>query len=191
MDIEKKLKNVEDNCINLAQKDADELKKATEKERDEKIADFISKYKEELDMKLNKEMANLNKNYNHSIFTLKKEGQIKVENFKKSKIRELKNKILDKYNDYKNTEEYKYDLISRIKATMGKAGEGSRFEIMVVENDYNNYIEMLKNEFVNIDIKQLSNDYIGGCIIFNKDKKMLIDNTIRTVLEEELGKVVI
>jgi vacuolar-type H+-ATPase subunit E/Vma4 len=50
---------------------------------------------------------------------------------------------------------------------------------------------MLKNEFVNIDIKQLSNDYIGGCIIFNKDKKMLIDNTIRTVLEEELGKVVI
>jgi vacuolar-type H+-ATPase subunit E/Vma4 len=191
MDIEKKLKNVEDNCINLTQKDADELKKATEKERDEKIADFISKYKEELDMKLNKEMANLNKNYNHSIFTLKKEGQIKVENFKKSKIRELKNKILDKYNDYKNTEEYKYDLISRIKATMGKAGEGSRFEIMVVENDYNNYIEMLKNEFVNIDIKQLSNDYIGGCIIFNKDKKMLIDNTIRTVLEEELGKVVI
>jgi len=191
MDIEKKLKNVEDNCINLAQKDADELKKATEKEHDEKIADFISKYKEELDMKLNKEMANLNKNYNHSIFTLKKEGQIKVENFKKSKIRELKNKILDKYNDYKNTEEYKYDLISRIKATMGKAGEGSRFEIMVVENDYNNYIEMLKNEFVNIDIKQLSNDYIGGCIIFNKDKKMLIDNTIRTVLEEELGKVVI
>lgn len=191
MDIEKKLKNVEDNCINLAQKDADELKKATEKERDEKIADFISKYKEELDMKLNKEMANLNKNYNHSIFNLKKEGQIKVENFKKSKIRELKNKILDKYNDYKNTEEYKYDLISRIKATMGKAGEGSRFEIMVVENDYNNYIEMLKNEFVNIDIKQLSNDYIGGCIIFNKDKKMLIDNTIRTVLEEELGKVVI
>jgi vacuolar-type H+-ATPase subunit E/Vma4 len=191
MDLEKKLKNVEDNCINLAQKDADELKKATEKERDEKIADFISKYKEELDMKLNKEMANLNKNYNHSIFTLKKEGQIKVENFKKSKIRELKNKILDKYNDYKNTEEYKYDLISRIKATMGKAGEGSRFEIMVVENDYNNYIEMLKNEFVNIDIKQLSNDYIGGCIIFNKDKKMLIDNTIRTVLEEELGKVVI
>jgi vacuolar-type H+-ATPase subunit E/Vma4 len=191
MDIEKKLKNVEDNCINLAQKDADELKKATEKERDEKIADFISKYKEELDMKLNKEMANLNKNYNHSIFTLKKEGQIKLENFKKSKIRELKNKILDKYNDYKNTEEYKYDLISRIKATMGKAGEGSRFEIMVVENDYNNYIEMLKNEFVNIDIKQLSNDYIGGCIIFNKDKKMLIDNTIRTVLEEELGKVVI
>lgn len=191
MDIEKKLKNVEDNCINLAQKDADELKKATEKERDEKIADFISKYKEELEMKLNKEMANLNKNYNHSIFTLKKEGQIKVENFKKSKIRELKNKILDKYNDYKNTEEYKYDLISRIKATMGKAGEGSRFEIMVVENDYNNYIEMLKNEFVNIDIKQLSNDYIGGCIIFNKDKKMLIDNTIRTVLEEELGKVVI
>ena len=135
--------------------------------------------------------SNLNKNYNHSIFTLKKEGQIKVENFKKSKIRELKNKILDKYNDYKNTEEYKYDLISRIKATMGKAGEGSRFEIMVVENDYNNYIEMLKNEFVNIDIKQLSNDYIGGCIIFNKDKKMLIDNTIRTVLEEELGKVVI
>ncbi len=191
MDIEKKLKNVEDNCINLAQKDADELKKATEKERDEKIADFISKYKEELEMKLNKEMANLNKNYNHSIFTLKKEGQIKVENFKKSKIRELKNKILDKYNDYKNTEEYKYDLISRIKATMGKAGEGSRFEIMVVENDYNNYIEMLKNEFVNIEIKQLSNDYIGGCIIFNKDKKMLIDNTIRTVLEEELGKVVI
>ena len=191
MDIEKKLKNVEDNCINLAQKDADELKKATEKERDEKIADFISKYKEELEMKLNKEMANLNKNYNHSIFTLKKEGQIKVENFKKSKIRELKNKILDKYNDYKNTEEYKYDLISRIKATMGKAGEGNRFEIMVVENDYNNYIEMLKNEFVNIDIKQLSNDYIGGCIIFNKDKKMLIDNTIRTVLEEELGKVVI
>ena len=191
MDIEKKLKNVEDNCINLAQKDADELKKATEKERDEKIADFISKYKEELEMKLNKEMANLNKNYNHSIFTLKKEGQIKVENFKKSKIRELKNKILDKYNDYKNTEEYKYDLISRIKATMGKAGEGSRIEIMVVENDYNNYIEMLKNEFVNIDIKQLSNDYIGGCIIFNKDKKMLIDNTIRTVLEEELGKVVI
>ena len=191
MDIEKKLKNVEDNCINLAQKDADELKKATEKERAEKIADFISKYKEELEMKLNKEMANLNKNYNHSIFTLKKEGQIKVENFKKSKIRELKNKILDKYNDYKNTEEYKYDLISRIKATMGKAGEGSRFEIMVVENDYNNYIEMLKNEFVNIDIKQLSNDYIGGCIIFNKDKKMLIDNTIRTVLEEELGKVVI
>ena len=191
MDIEKKLKNVEDNCINLAQKDADELKKATEKERDEKIADFISKYKEELEMKLNKEMANLNKNYNHSIFTLKKEGQIKVENFKKSKIRELKNKILDKYNDYKNTEEYKYDLISRIKATMGKAGEGSRFEIMVVENDYNNYIEMLKNEFVNIDIKQLSNDYIGGCIIFNKDKKMLIDNTIRTVLEEELVKVVI
>ena len=72
MDIEKKLKNVEDNCINLAQKDADELKKATEKERDEKIADFISKYKEELEMKLNKEMANLNKNYNHSIFTLKK-----------------------------------------------------------------------------------------------------------------------
>ena len=191
MDIENKLKNVEDNCINLAQKDADELKKATEKERDEKIADFISKYKEELEMKLNKEMANLNKNYNHSIFTLKKEGQIKVENFKKSKIRELKNKILDKYNDYKNTEEYKYDLILRIKATMGKAGEGSRFEIMVVENDYNNYIEMLKNDFVNIDIKQLSNDYIGGCIIFNKDKKMLIDNTIRTVLEEELGKVVI
>ena len=191
MDIEKKLKNVEDNCINLAQKDADELKKATEKKKKKKIADFISKYKEELEMKLNKEMANLNKNYNHSIFTLKKEGQIKVENFKKSKIRELKNKILDKYNDYKNTEEYKYDLISRIKATMGKAGEGSRFEIMVVENDYNNYIEMLKNEFVNIDIKQLSNDYIGGCIIFNKDKKMLIDNTIRTVLEEELGKVVI
>ena len=50
MDIEKKLKNVEDNCINLAQKDADELKKATEKERDEKIADFISKYKEELEI---------------------------------------------------------------------------------------------------------------------------------------------
>jgi vacuolar-type H+-ATPase subunit E/Vma4 len=189
MDLEKKLKNVEDNCINLAKKDAEALRKTTEKERDEKIAEYIAKYKEELDAKLNKEIALLNKNYNHDVFNMKKEGKIKIENFKKNKLRDIKRKILDKFNDYKKTDEYKYSLISRIKATMEKAGEGTSFEIMIVENDYNNYIEMIKNEFSNIDIKQISDDFIGGCLIFNKDKKMLIDNTIKTVLEEELGKV--
>ena len=185
MDLDKKIKSIEENCMYLAEIDADNLRKETEKEKEEKINKFMTEYKEEADLRLIKEKAKVQKDYNHDLFILQKEGQIRFQRYKEKLIKEIENKVLDNINNYKNTEEYKIDLINLEK--VGK--DYSKTRIILTEDDYNRFFGDFSNIFNGIELGKISNEYIGGCIIFDGIKDLILDNTIKTNLDEKLKNV--
>ena len=190
MDIDKKIKSIEENCMVLAEIDAENIRKNIEQEKEEKINQFMEEYKAEVDLRLIKEKAKVQKDYNHDLFLIQKEGQIKLQRFKEKLIKDLENKVLENIYNYKNTEEYKNNLINIINNTLNKIGNDySKTRIILVEEDYNRFFEEFKNRFNNIEIGKVSNDYIGGCIIFDGIKDLILDNTIKTNLDEKLKKV--
>lgn len=113
------------------------------------------------------------------------ENKVKLLHKRKEIIDRVFEKAKEKIDEYTKTEEYKTNLLAKIKEHMDYLGEGE-YTIYLNYKDkdlYNLVQDTFKDANVMIEKKYI--DMLGGCKLLNNTSKIYLDDTIAKRLEEE------
>ena len=95
---------------------------------------------------------------------------------------ELKEEVKRKLQIFTEKEEYLQYLIKTINDSLSVVNNDNSSIIFVTNNDKQKYEEVLNRYNIKIDV--LDNDFIGGCKLKNDKLGVIIDNTLKTNLDE-------
>lgn len=186
IDIDDKIKKFQNNCIETATNEANTLKQSINTKINSKIEDELSSYRQEALKKYNRQVNKLEKNYNSKIFELNNNSNIAILNKRRELSDTLKLEIKLKILNFVNSDKYFDFLLDNIKKSileLGKQGE-SLVKIYLTQNDKNKYENKISSYF-NFDIDGINNDFIGGSICVGTTKNIYIDNTLKTLIDEQ------
>ena len=186
IDIDNKIKKFQNNCIETATREANSLKESIDNKINSKIEDEIASYREEAVRKYNRQISKLEKNYNSKIYELNNNSNISILNKRRELSDTLKLEVKLQILNFVNSDKYFEFLIDNIKSSIleiGKHGE-SLVKIYLTQNDKDKYENKISSYF-NFDIDSISNDFIGGSICVGVTKNISIDNTLKTLIEEQ------
>lgn len=113
------------------------------------------------------------------------ENKVKLLNSRNEIVEEVFAKSKTKLIEYTKTEQYKIDLIAKIKAHKEFMGEGD-YTIYLNYGD-KELFDFIKENFPEdkVFFENKNMDLIGGCRLLNEQSKMYIDDTLAKGLEEE------
>ena len=183
MDIDEKIKKFEQSCEKLAQIDAQKLNEKLNREIEEQIESDLDEYVKKQEVSYNKQCEKVVKEYNKSLFDYELECKKNIQNVKKIINRELKEEVERRIIDFSNKEEpYIQYLIRSIESALNVVENHNSSVIYVTKKDYERYRELLMKFGVKINC--LEDSYIGGCKIVNIDSGVIVDNTLKSNIEE-------
>lgn len=185
--IQEKIDIFRSNCYEMAVNDANELSASIEEKINKNIKDEIEVYEQEASIKCEKKTRKLEQKYNCQIFdeqNIARHAIIDAENAIKDDLRET---VTHRIKEFVDSEEYKDFLINNIKTSLRKLkiNEGNIIRIGVTINDFTKYKAEIEEKF-NAKVEEISNKNIGGSICVNEDKNISINNTLKTLIEENL-----
>jgi len=113
------------------------------------------------------------------------ENKVKLLYKRKEIIDRVFEKAKEKIEEYTKTEEYKTELLEKIKANMEYVGEGN-YTIYINYKDKHLY-NLVQDTFkeANVIIERKYIDMIGGCKLLNNTSKIYVDDSISKRLEKE------
>ena len=174
-----KLKKFKEICLDMSNKDKENLKEQLDKKDNKKIEKEIDIFNKKLEIKLDKEKIRLEKEFNKKIIDLQLESKKELLLEEEKEKNELFHDCIDKLTKYTYTDEY-INLLNKIfENSINFIGSKENLTICLTNNDVNrtNF-----NNYGNIEI--LDDKYIGGLIL--KNNHMIIDNTFLTSLKEKI-----
>ena len=186
MKLDKKLKEFEESCLNLASKETEQLKEEIKQEIEEQMKEELDEYTERKKWNFDKTVDKLEKDFIKEVFLYQNECKKEILQAKIEIDDDLKKSVQKKLENFIKTKNYKDFLLNLISNTISKIEGEEKLSIGITSNDYEKYkdiiIEKYKHEVVKID-----NDYIGGCTI--KTDKVYIDNTLLNSLDEKMLEI--
>ena len=189
IDVDRKISKIEKNCIEMAKQEVKMLEDENNAIINEKKANLVNNYKDELADKYLKDIDNLKKEYNKKIFNYEIQERKKINDLKDSLINKIKQNVENEIIEFVNSSEYKKFLSDSIKCTLDRVENYEECVVYVTENDYKKYGNKLVSKYKNVKLDKTSNNNIGGCIVFDVTNKVLIDNTIKNNIEEQITKI--
>lgn len=183
MNIEKRLKEIEESCFSMASDESSVLKQEIENEIEEQIKTELENYINRKEWNYNKTIEKLEKNYMKEIFKFQADCKKEILLAKKDVDIDLKKEVTTLIKNYTQTEEYKKFLFSNIAKAINCIDNKENVEIGLVSKD----IEKFKNELSEIykySIFEIDESNIGGCII--KTEFAIIDNSLKNNIEEKM-----
>lgn len=183
MNIEKRLKEFEESCLGMASNEASLLKQEIEQEIEEQIKSELEEYITKKEWNFNKTMEKLEKDYMKEIFKFQADCKKEILIAKKEIDIDLKKEVTNLIKNYTETEEYKNYLFRNISKAINCLENKDNTLIGLVSRDIEKYKDELSQKF-NIEITQIEDSYIGGCII--KTDSVIIDNSLKNNIEEKM-----
>lgn len=185
--IQEKIDTFRLNCYEMAVNDANQLSASIEEKIKQNIKDEVELYEKEANEKCEKKLRKLEQNYNCQIFeeqNAARHSVIEAENEIKD---DLKATVISKIKEFTNTQSYTNFLINNIKESLSKLKieEEDQIKIEITTNDMSKYKKEIEEKF-NAKVEEMSNKNIGGSICVNESKKISINNTLQTLIEENL-----
>lgn len=181
MNIDEKLKML----YKISVKEAEEKKESTLNEINKEFETQCSNYKkraeEKSEKKLKNEKFNIEQEVNKKITEVSIDTKKRLIEFRKELTKNIFENVLNKLNDYTNTEEYKEYLVNTIENAVNEFG--SEIDVYVVEND-KKYIDYIFDK-TKIKPKISEEDFIGGTKISIKNKNIIVNNTLKLKFDDE------
>ena len=182
MDLDNKIKKFEQSCERLAQIDAEKLNEKINTEIEEQINVELTEYVKKQEASYKKQCEKIVKDYNKALFEYEVECKKNVQNVKNIIKKELKEEVKRKLQIFTEKEEYLQYLIKTINDSLSVVNNDCFSIIFVTNNDKQKYEEVLNRYNIKIDV--LDNDFIGGCKLKNDKLGVIIDNTLKTNIDE-------
>lgn len=181
MNIDEKLKML----YKISVKEAEEKKESTLNEINKEFETQCSNYKkraeEKSEKKLKNEKFNIEQEVNKKITEVSIDTKKRLIEFRKELTKNIFENVLNKLNDYTNTEEYKEYLVNTIENAVNEFG--SEIDVYVVKND-KKYIDYIFDK-TKIKPKISEEDFIGGTKISIKNKNIIVNNTLKLKFDDE------
>ena len=162
--------------------DAEKLNEKINTEIEEQINVELTEYVKKQEASYKKQCEKIVKDYNKALFEYEVECKKNVQNVKNIIKKELKEEVKRKLQIFTEKEEYLQYLIKTINDSLSVVNNDNSSIIFVTNNDKQKYEEVLNRYNIKIDV--LDNDFIGGCKLKNDKLGVIIDNTLKTNLDE-------
>ncbi len=185
--IDKKIEKIEKSCYEIAKKELKELEEENNINISKKKSLMLEEYKDELSIKYNDDISQIERDYNKSIFDYEMLEKVKLKVYKEEKIYSIYSKVLEQLKNYVFSLDYEKFLLHNISNLLSKY-KAEDCIIYLTENDFNKFGKKIQEKF-NCRIEKIENEYIGGCIIVNELEKISIDNTLKTNIQDEIKKI--
>lgn len=182
MNIDDKIKKFEQSCERLAQIDAEKLNEKLNIEIEEQIESELAEYVKKQENSYKKQCEKIVKDFNKSLFEYEIECKKNVQNVKEIINKELKEETKKRLELLVNKEEYFQLLLKKIKDSLEVANNDSSSVVFITNRDFQKYNHVLQE--YNIKMEQLDDFYIGGCKLKNEKLGIMVDNTLKTSLDE-------
>ncbi len=189
-DLTTKVKKFQDSCLKLAKSEALDL--------DNKIADNIkletedelNRYRKEAKYKLDRQIYKIEKDFNSNIYEAKNSSKIAVISKEKKLMEALEQELVKRLYFFTDLKEYEIFLLNNISDVIEKLEkkENGEITIYITQKDYDKYLTIINKEF-GCNVKITKKEIIGGCIGENINENLLIDNSLSTLLKEEISKI--
>lgn len=189
-EINRKLEKIKNNCINTAKQENAELKLENDKVEKELLEKMVTEYELEVQKKYENEINKLNRDYNKNIFNYDMESRRKLTKFKDTLILYVHKKLIEKFIQFSDTEEYRDFLRNNIRQVLSKVSSNGDCTVYVTNRDMERFGNDLRNEF-NVELQTIEDSNIGGCMLINDSEKVSIDNTLKNNISERMRNIII
>lgn len=187
MDINEKIKRLEESCERLAKDDAERLNEKIDKEIEEQIESDLGEYEKKQELSYKKQCEKIVKKYNKDLFDYEIECKKNVQNVKNIIKRELKEEAERRLIKFLSDSDYERFLAKCINSVLEKVDNDMESILYLTKSDMDKYAEELRK--YNIKVKELDNYFIGGCKLENLQKGIIIDNTLKSNLDDICEKI--
>ena len=183
MDLEKKLKELEESCLKMASKETDAIKEDIKQELEDQMKVELDEYTNRKEWNFNKTIEKLEKDFMKEVFYFQTQCKKEILKAKEDMDKDLKKLVIKKLEDYTKSDDYKTYLFNSIDSVLKKSNGSSNISIGITSKDYTKYkAEIKKSKKVNLN--EINDCYIGGCIL--KSDEIYINNTLLNNLEEKM-----
>lgn len=183
---EEKLENFQKNCYDMADLESKTIMDKINNEINDDINQELKEYEKEMAKKYEEKIKRLEQKYNTDIFNLNNDARYKVVEKENEAKNEIKREVVKKIMLFKQTDEYFAFLTRNINQAMEnlKIENGDNVKLYLVKSDIEKYKEPLQSQF-GYEFKLLDEENIGGSKCVNETKKIAIDNTLKTLINEK------
>lgn len=179
----KKIEKLENNCITTAKSENEELKKENSEIEAKLLDEKIANYETEIEKKQAIEFGKLLRDYNKNIFVYDMDSKKKITQFKDTLILNIHKTLIERFFEYTESEDYINYLKNNIRQVLERVKNTEDCKIFITKRDIQRYGEELMGEF-GVEIDEISDENIGGCMLVNIREKISIDNTLKNNIFE-------
>jgi len=179
----KKIEKLENNCITTAKNENEELKKENTEIETKLLEEKISNYKYEIQKKQNVEFGKLLRDYNKNIFIYNMESKKKITQFKDTLILNIHKNLIERFFEYTGSDDYINYLKNNVRQVLERVKNTEDCKIFITKRDIQKYRDELMREF-GVEVDEISDENIGGCMLVNIKEKISIDNTLKNNIFE-------
>ena len=184
-----KLEKIEKNCYEIAKKQLKEMQENNNKAIAEGVETKLNEYKNHLASKFEDESKRLKRDFNREVYEFEMSTKARINSFKKQMKDNMFSRVEEKINAFVDSDEYKGYLFSNIKASFEKHSlDSNEVTIYVTEKDIGRFGEEIKETF-KTNVETIPNENIGGSVVIDRNKKISIDNTIRTNVIDKIESI--
>lgn len=189
IDLEIKINKIEKNCIEFAKKETKALKDENDLIVSERKADIIDNYKDELAKKYVQDLEDLKKEYNKRVFEYEVQERKKINILKDNLKNKIKNSVEDEIKEFVGSRSYKKYLTNNIDSLLSELKKDAKCTVYVTKRDYDKYGSKLLSNYKNAKLDKIEDENLGGCKVLDITNKVLIDNTLKNNIEEQISKI--
>ncbi|MCR5186503.1 MAG: hypothetical protein K6D97_05255 [Clostridia bacterium] len=179
----KKIERLENNCITTAKTENEELKKENNEIEANLLDEKLVSYESEIEKKQNIEFGKLLRDYNKNIFVYNMESKKKITQFKDTLTLNIHKTLIERFFEYTESDDYINYLKNNIRQVLERVKKTEDCKIFVTKRDVARYKDELMREF-GVEVDEISDENIGGCMLVNIKEKISIDNTLKNNIFE-------
>lgn len=184
-----KLEKIEKNCYEIAKKQLKEMQENNDKVIAEGVEAKLDEYKNNLAVKFEDESKRLKRDFNREVYEFEMSTKARINSFKKQMKDNMFNRVEASITAFVDSDEYKGYLLSNIKASFEKHSlDSNKVTIFITEKDFGKFGEEIKETFKS-NVETIPNENIGGSIVIDRNKKISVDNTIRTNIIDKIDGI--
>lgn len=185
MGINEKLKKFEQSIKNTSNDEYEKINENVEEEIKNSIEQEIQEYEEKKYANYLKNVQKIEKDFNKKVFNYEMNSKKQIID-EGNRLREMmKDEAILKLKDFTNNEKYEKFLFKSIDQGFSKMDTFKGTCIGITKKDIEKYQKNISQKY-NLNIKEIEDKYIGGCILENNEQGIIIDNTLLNMIDERL-----
>lgn len=188
-DLATKVKKFQDSCLKLAKEEANDLNLKIDSNIKNETEDEISKYEKEANHKWERQIYKLEKDFNSKVYEARNSSKIAIISKENELMNSLEQELTKRLYMFTDLREYDVYILNNVKEVLDSLDNknNENVTIYLTQKDFEKYENQIKTEF-NCNVDLTSEELIGGCIGENLSQNLLIDNSLKTLLTEEIKK---
>ena len=179
----KKLNIFSELVLKDATQQRDELIKAVEAERNERLTQKENEFLQRAYEEIQATVADVKKSSNSKLLQAELDSKKQLLIKREQIINDVMDEAEKRLREFKNSADYKKWLLDTVSQAFSEVGNGSK-TVYIAAEDLQYKSEMENNDEITVEAAQ-EHDFLGGVKVYNSDRRIAVDYSFKEMLSEQ------